>query len=340
VQYSVRDRLSERMSLDSSGNVLGVQSHLPFGEDFAESGTQEKHHFTTYERDSESGGDYAMNREYSPGTGRFGGVDAGAARPKDPQTFNRYAYTRNNPIEYVDSQGLDCQPWLHVEYWQGDDGGIVVDWSNTYVYEVCSPDDVQGGGNGAGTGGGVSNGAGQFGSMVKNFFNTHTGCKNFFTNNTPASWGTSGSLSFLTWMEHVGTYAQFVDITQRSNRSFAGETLGALGLVPSTDPEANFLLGQVINPPGIAGAITAPVSSSDEWLSYIGGNFHAASAIDQEVTITHEVLHMASQFDDPGVTSSLGLQVPQGVSPSSVISDWLKADCPDPKTYKYPTSGN
>jgi hypothetical protein len=34
----------------------GGQGHLPFGEDFGESGTQQKHHFTSYERDSESGG--------------------------------------------------------------------------------------------------------------------------------------------------------------------------------------------------------------------------------------------------------------------------------------------
>jgi YD repeat-containing protein len=54
-QYFLSDRLSTRLVLDGSGNVLGRMAHLPFGEDFAESGTQEKHHFTTYERDGESG---------------------------------------------------------------------------------------------------------------------------------------------------------------------------------------------------------------------------------------------------------------------------------------------
>src|SRR6185369_8606970 len=69
--YFLSDRLSVRLSLDSSGNVLGRQSHLPFGEDFAETGTQQKQHFTSYERDGESGSDYSVNRGYSANLGRF-----------------------------------------------------------------------------------------------------------------------------------------------------------------------------------------------------------------------------------------------------------------------------
>jgi RHS repeat-associated protein len=74
-RYYLSDRLSMRITLDSSGNVLGRQAHLPFGGDFAESGTQEKHHFTSYERDAESGLDYALNRGYSPNLGRFQQAD-------------------------------------------------------------------------------------------------------------------------------------------------------------------------------------------------------------------------------------------------------------------------
>jgi hypothetical protein len=49
---------------DKFGNYLGRQAHLVFGEHFAESGTKDKHHFTTYERDSEAGIDSAFNRHY------------------------------------------------------------------------------------------------------------------------------------------------------------------------------------------------------------------------------------------------------------------------------------
>ncbi|MEK6301162.1 MAG: RHS repeat-associated core domain-containing protein [Acidobacteriota bacterium] len=107
-QYFLSDRLSQRMSLSSSGSVLGRQSHLPFGEDFAESGTQEKHHFTGYERDSESGSDYAVNRQYAQGVGRFSRPDPfrGSSGVGNPQSLNRYVYVENDPMNATDPLGL------------------------------------------------------------------------------------------------------------------------------------------------------------------------------------------------------------------------------------------
>lgn len=103
------DRLSARLVLDTSGNVVGRQAHLPFGEDFGESGTQEKHHFTSYERDAESGLDYAINRGYSLVLGRFQSADPYRAKGSkvDPQSWNRYRYSRNDPINLIDRLGLD-----------------------------------------------------------------------------------------------------------------------------------------------------------------------------------------------------------------------------------------
>lgn len=69
--YFLSDPLGARLTLDGGGNVVGKQGRLPFGEDFAETGIQEKHHFTTYERDAETGLDYAVNRVYSPNIARF-----------------------------------------------------------------------------------------------------------------------------------------------------------------------------------------------------------------------------------------------------------------------------
>jgi RHS repeat-associated protein len=108
-QYFLSDRLSVRLVLDSSGNAAGRQGHLPFGDDFGESGTQEKHHFTTYERDGESGSDYALNRGYVANLGRFQQADPYKASGYvvDPQSWNRYSYARNKPIDRVDPLGLD-----------------------------------------------------------------------------------------------------------------------------------------------------------------------------------------------------------------------------------------
>jgi RHS repeat-associated protein len=112
--YFLSDRLSVRLTLDASGGVVGRQAHLPYGEDFAESGTQQKQHFTGYERDSETGADYAVNRQYNQGVGRFNRVDPKptSSRREIPQTWNRYNYTGNNPINRMDPDGLDWEEWL------------------------------------------------------------------------------------------------------------------------------------------------------------------------------------------------------------------------------------
>jgi RHS repeat-associated protein len=72
------------------------------------SGTQEKHHFTSYESDTESGNDYAVNRGYSPSVGRFNQADPMEASGDGgaPQSWNRYSYTQNDPVNFIDPNGL------------------------------------------------------------------------------------------------------------------------------------------------------------------------------------------------------------------------------------------
>ncbi len=93
-QYLLSDRQSVRMTLDSSGNVIGRQAHLAFGEDFAESGTQENHHFTSYERDAETNQDYAVNRFHNFNVGRFTSGDRATGSPANPQSWNKYSSAR------------------------------------------------------------------------------------------------------------------------------------------------------------------------------------------------------------------------------------------------------
>jgi RHS repeat-associated protein len=108
-QYLLSDPLSVRVALDGSGNVSGRQTHLPFGEDFGETGAQEKHHFTSYERDASNSLDYAINRWYSANVGRFVSADAykSSGCVQDPRGWNRYSYTRNVLTNRVDPLGLD-----------------------------------------------------------------------------------------------------------------------------------------------------------------------------------------------------------------------------------------
>ena len=66
--------------------------------------------FTQKERDNESGLDYFGARYYSSAQGRFTSVDAGRLNKRhlaNPQKWNRYAYTINNPLKYIDPDGLE-----------------------------------------------------------------------------------------------------------------------------------------------------------------------------------------------------------------------------------------
>ena len=83
----------------------------PFGEEVAPpSPPQDKRLFTGKERDSETGQDYFGARYYRADIGRFTTVYplTASARTPDPQTFNRYAYALNNPLRFVDPDGLQA----------------------------------------------------------------------------------------------------------------------------------------------------------------------------------------------------------------------------------------
>ena|GEM_PF-3269594 len=63
---------------------------------------------TLQERDVETGLDYFGARYYSSVQGRFTSVDPVTVTPErfyDPQQFNLYAYTRNNPLRFIDPTG-------------------------------------------------------------------------------------------------------------------------------------------------------------------------------------------------------------------------------------------
>src|SRR5213593_1221626 len=53
-----------------------------------------------YQRDQESGLDYALNRYHSNTNGRFTSADKGDAQLYMPVTLNRYTYGANDPITH------------------------------------------------------------------------------------------------------------------------------------------------------------------------------------------------------------------------------------------------
>lgn len=105
ITYEHRDQLSPRLLTDATGNDIGDQGSYPFGEAWYNNTGTTRWVFTSYERDQEAGEDYALARTYASGTGRFMSPDPLEGQVGDPQSWNRYAYVENDPINFADPTG-------------------------------------------------------------------------------------------------------------------------------------------------------------------------------------------------------------------------------------------
>ncbi len=109
------------MTADLTGSLSGIkrQDYLPFGEELQAGvggrttaqgyvGDNVRQKFTGYERDLETGLDFAQARYHSAPQGRFTSVDPlpASAIALAPQTWNRYTYAANNPLRYTDPSKL------------------------------------------------------------------------------------------------------------------------------------------------------------------------------------------------------------------------------------------
>lgn len=108
---TIADHLGSPLhQLGSSGQSAEDTSYDPFGATIAHSGQIDvKRGYTGHQEDKESGLVYANARYYDPRIGRFCSADPISIRAEfelsDPQSHNSFAYSRNNPIRFVDPNG-------------------------------------------------------------------------------------------------------------------------------------------------------------------------------------------------------------------------------------------
>jgi RHS repeat-associated protein len=107
LRYQHSDRQSVRLETNGNGYAVGDQSTGAYGETISDS-TQTRRKYTTYEREP-TGVDYAKARYYRPDHKRFTSPDRyrGSCRRGDPQSWNRYAYVGNDPVNRTDPSGLN-----------------------------------------------------------------------------------------------------------------------------------------------------------------------------------------------------------------------------------------
>jgi RHS repeat-associated protein len=114
IYFTFADHLgTERVRATVGGTVAESCTSLPFGDWLTCTGSDSSPmHFTAKERDSESGLDYFGARYYSSQLGRFTSADPSlkSGLASSPQSWNRYAYTMNNPLGYVDTNGKCTAP--------------------------------------------------------------------------------------------------------------------------------------------------------------------------------------------------------------------------------------
>jgi RHS repeat-associated protein len=93
---------------DRLGSVANGRRYYPYGEEMGTVTPQDRAKYATYTRDASTGLDYAKNRYYKSTWGRFTTADPYRASggPADPQSWNRYAYVENDPVNYHDPWGL------------------------------------------------------------------------------------------------------------------------------------------------------------------------------------------------------------------------------------------
>jgi RHS repeat-associated protein len=89
-------------------HLVEARTYWPEGDALAgTSSTSQRLRFATMERDTESNHFYDHARAHDFNLGRFLGVDKHWGHVRDPQSWNRYTYARDNPVKLVDPNGFE-----------------------------------------------------------------------------------------------------------------------------------------------------------------------------------------------------------------------------------------
>ncbi len=326
------DRLG---SVRKNGNSETFK-YLPYGEELT-STADGREKFATYLRDSGMsiyyGLDYADQRYYDRGDGRFLTPDPGGiltADPRNPGTWNRYTYVNGDPVNATDRMGLwgcrSCALSGLPTDEPGQVGGIGCEPTGRMDNGCVDP----GGGAavdplelvGATT-------AMERQNAAKAVADLGEGCQGVFSD---PSWNI-GTATLYQALQFNATSATYVD-------NFGPEAGLRLSQVGVVDPQT----GQAYAGDPTVATATPPAGSAYA-VTYNGTtiilntSYYQQTSGAQAITLIHELLHLTYGGEsDVDIAARFGIQynvTPAGlpsidaktVAASRAISNWLANDC-------------
>ncbi|MGJ3195876.1 DNRLRE domain-containing protein [Peribacillus frigoritolerans] len=112
---------------DEAGNVVAQYEYDSWGNILSETGimaSSNPYRYAGYQYDKETGLYYLNARYYDAKIGRFITKDTFHGFENDPQSLNLYAYTKNNPVMYIDPDG-HIPAWV---FWAAGKGAVSNTW--------------------------------------------------------------------------------------------------------------------------------------------------------------------------------------------------------------------
>jgi RHS repeat-associated protein len=149
VKYVLSDwQGSTRAVVSNAGYILSRTDYQAFGEEIATSVGQRtaaqgfgaanslRQKYGLTERDEASGLDHTWFRKNENKAGRWTSPDPynGSININNPQSFNRYSYVENDPVNFIDPSGLviianfQVCGMVTLEFWNGEAWDSIIGW--------------------------------------------------------------------------------------------------------------------------------------------------------------------------------------------------------------------
>jgi RHS repeat-associated protein len=332
--YVVTDRLGS-VRANTQG---GTFAYYPYGEERT-TNPNGLDKYATYFRDA-AGQDYADQRYYNAGTGRFWSVDPGGiatASPGNPTSWNRYAYVQGDPVNYTDrggrereAAGNDVNCWESPEnpdcYSDGSGGGG--GGPNTYLPEYPAPDQGGGGGNFAAFADVVTLTQLLRHELASELQNLSANCYKAFGTVGVTQQAMMNGANAMTFYDSTGAAGELTMtevMSQYGPLGAAGaQTVQAYGTAQGADSSAAVDLQYVPAAPPV-GPQAPPFYTPSVILTANFWNQPLGS--DPYLVLVHEELHWVSNQGDDDLVKNLNIPQLAGKTSSYDLSAWLASGC-------------